>query len=304
MLGVESLTATLCGGEWMIAATIRNVHISKSVSCQGLLVSSTVISVTTKINGGFDEKIRLSPQSFYIFTTLVTGVEIRSDTKIFVWIKILDESKQSMHHGYLGSLVLRVQDLFADRNPPALTTDRGANTSILLVPENRNTQRKIPDILRSLEEVLPVTTSSDGFITHLRSTQKSSQPFRVDLRIPPGASWVCIDIYALSSSYSNMLLSTIMSIVPQGVSVQSNTLTSLPLLCQLCKSMCNELNSLSALSQDILERNRSRRKMLKIPKITLEEVSIQMGLRKQHIEQQACSDDMFACCFHLKQGLE
>jgi hypothetical protein len=70
------------------------------------------------------------------------------------------------------------------------------------------------------------------------------------------------------------------------------------LLSKLAQSLSDEVASLSALIDDILERNRSRRKMLKIQKITREEIDTQAQLKRRYVEQQMRSDELFA--FFLK----
>lgn len=56
-----------------------------------------------------------------------------------------------------------------------------------------------------------------------------------------------------------------------------------------------EVSSLGAFIEDILERNRNRRKRLKIMKITREEISAQLVLKRRYIERQARADELFGC---------
>ncbi|ELR23955.1 uncharacterized protein ACA1_075340 [Acanthamoeba castellanii str. Neff] len=83
-----------------------------------------------------------------------------------------------------------------------------------------------------------------------------------------------------------------------GIDVRPNALAGVELLSKLAQSLSDEVASLSALIDDILERNRSRRKMLKIQKITREEIDTQAQLKRRYVEQQTRSDELFA--FFLK----
>jgi hypothetical protein len=87
---------------------------------------------------------------------------------------------------------------------------------------------------------------------------------------------------------------TLTRVADTGIDVRPNALAGVELISRLSQSLCEEVAALSALVEDVLERNRSRRKMLKIQRITREEIDAQARLKRHYVERQAQSDQLFA----------
>jgi hypothetical protein len=104
---------------------------SKTLWCQGLLVSGPKLSLAAASSGGFEDRIQLLPQTSTSLTTLVSG-SLTTDATVDVWVQMFDdEATQTGGYGCLGSLVLRVRDQLTTRAAAATPIAFGTYMSLL-----------------------------------------------------------------------------------------------------------------------------------------------------------------------------